>query len=598
MSVVLESPQAQKEAEEIRSGPRRRTRLPSGFDLVALILGLVLAGLILYPIFFVLRTAFFDDSGFTVKPILSVLKDPALGPTLINTAIIAGVGTILAVLLASLFAWFNERTNAKIGWIARILPLLPLLIPGVAGAVGWLSLTSPRAGLINVLLRSLLAPFGYTGDEGPFNISSTEGLIFLYTIMLMPIAYVVVQPAFASLDSALEEAARVSGASAWRTLWRVTLPALFPSLTSGLLLTGIIALALFSVPIIIGTQANIDVVSTRVYRYLTFTYPPETGPAIALTFVVLGVTLAAITAQRWLLSRNRHAVIGGKGGASSLVDLGRWRWLARALMFVYLAVSAIIPFVGLLYLSFQRYWSPKLNFIPNISAYSALFAPNSTTLNAIINSLFIALFVATCAIVLATVLATFVARSKSRASKFVDAIAKLPATTSQLVLAVGVLLAFNSAPFFLGGTPMILFIGFLVLYIAYASFSANAAVGQIGNDLIEAASVSGAGQFRTFRSIQVPLMIPTLIGGWVLVFVGSIGDVTASALLGSPSTPVVGFEMLQLQQFGSFPQLAALGVIMTVVCVGAVSGVMFGSGRRSRAGAQMSVPPPGGGPRA
>ncbi len=568
MTASALTPRRARKAREGRS-------VRSTFDIVAIVIGLLLAALILYPVVYVLRTAFFASGTFSIDPLFQVFADPALPAVLRDTAIIVAVSTVLAVLAASLFAWVNERTDAKIGWLARILPLLPLLIPGVAGAIGWLSLASPRAGLLNVLLRMVLEPLGYTSDEGPFNIASVGGLIFLYTITLMPIAYVIVQPAFQSLDGALEEAARISGARAGYTFWRVTLPALMPSLTSALLLTTIISLALFSVPIIIGTQANIQVLSTRVYRYLTYDYPPQTGPAIALTLVVLTVTLLAVFGQRWLLSRGRHAVIGGKGASAAPVRLGRWKPAVRVLMYVYMAISAVIPFLGLVYLSLQKFWGPKINLVPAFDAYIALFASTGVTFRAIVNSAVIALAVATTAIIISTILATYTARSKTRASKFIDGVAKLPATTSQLVLAVGVLLAFSTAPFSLNGTPMIVFIGFIVLYISYASFAANAAVGQIGNELTEAAAVSGAGQFRTFLRVQVPLMIPTLIGGWVLVFVASIGDVTASALLGTPGTPVVGFQMLQLQQFGSFPQLAALGVVTTVVCVTLVLTVML-----------------------
>jgi iron(III) transport system permease protein len=59
-------------------------------------------------------------------------------------------------------------------------------------------------------------------------------------------------------------------------------------------------------------------------------------------------------------------------------------------------------------------------------------------------------------------------------------------------------------------------------------------------------------------------MIPSLLGGWALVFVSTMGDVTAAALVGSTRTPVVGFRILDLQNSGGFPEMAALGVVMTL----------------------------------
>jgi iron(III) transport system permease protein len=554
-------------------GGRQRHGIP-WFRLVSAALGCVVGLLILYPLYFVVRAAFFVDGRLSLESAAALFSASGIGEVLLNTAIIAGASTVLAVTIASAFAWLNERTDARIGWLASVLPLLPLLIPAVAGAIGWLSLLADRAGALNVLARKLLEPLGYSADTGPLNIASMPGLIFLYTLVLMPFAYVIVQPAVAALDPALEEAARVSGAGSGVSLRKITLPALKPSITSGLLLTGIVSLALFSVPVIIGTQAAIDVISTRVYRLLTVGYPPQTGPAVVLTVIVLSGTLLAIAWQRALLRRNRHAVVAGKSSRASLVRLGAWKYPCRAALLAYLLLSAIIPLFGLIYLSFQAFWSPKINFQVNFSSYSELFAEGSRSATAIFNSAWISLVVATLTISIAAVVASYVNRSTTRISRGVDGLMKLPATMSQLVLAVGVLLAFTGKPFQLGGTSIILIIGFLVLYIALASFSANASMMQISNELTEAGRVNGAELGRVFMKIQLPLMTPTLIGGWVLVFVAGVSDVTASALLGSPRTPVAGFEMLQLMQFGSYPQLAALGVLMTIsttVLVGVVT---------------------------
>ena len=60
-------------------------------------------------------------------------------------------------------------------------------------------------------------------------------------------------------------------------------------------------------------------------------------------------------------------------------------------------------------------------------------------------------------------------------------------------------------------------------------------------------------------------MTPSLIAAWALIFVLMSGDITASAMLASTRTPVVGFVMLDQWGSGSYPTIAALGVTLTLV---------------------------------
>ena len=299
-----------------------------------------------------------------------------------------------------------------------------------------------------------------------------------------------------------------------------------------------------------------------------------------LTAFVLTATIAGATLQRGLSRRNRHAAIVGKRSTSSLVRLGRWRYVAKGVMFFYILISAVVPFLGLLYLSLQKFWAADFAIHFETVNFERVFREGSPTRRSIVNSAVLGIAVATLAMGAATILATFVYRSRSVTARAVDGVTKLPATISHLVLAVGILLAFAGPPFDLGGTKTLLMLGFFICYFALASFTANTAVGQISNELVEAAAVNGARQGRTFRKVQLPLMIPSLIGGWILVFVSTIGDITVSALLAGTQTPVVGFRMLDLQATGSFPELAALGVVMTITTITVVTAATFLLNRR------------------
>jgi iron(III) transport system permease protein len=144
-------------------------------------------------------------------------------------------------------------------------------------------------------------------------------------------------------------------------------------------------------------------------------------------------------------------------------------------------------------------------------------------------------------------------------------ILKAPAAITHIVFAIALIIAFGGPPTNWTGTPVILIAAYMIMYFPQASFYTAASMQQIGRPLVEASAVSGAHDARTVRKVLTPLMAPGLIAAWALIFVLMFGDVTASAMLGSTSTPVVGFVMLDEWQSGTFPAIAALGVVMTVV---------------------------------
>src|SRR5690625_7420721 len=88
-------------------------------------------------------------------------------------------------------------------------------------------------------------------------------LMLVYTICAVPYVYMNVSAAMQSMDSSLEEASRISGAGYLKTLRRVTLPALTPSIGAGFLLSLWFGFGMFSIAQIIGTPAGIDMIPVR-----------------------------------------------------------------------------------------------------------------------------------------------------------------------------------------------------------------------------------------------------------------------------------------------------------------------------------------------
>lgn len=561
-----------------RLGAAVRARTSSPFRTVVDLVCLVLLALIVLPLVAtVVRVV--TEAGFMSAAGDELARDD-LPRVLLNTVLVIGLSTSVAVAIGTCFAWLNERTNARMGWLSDVLPVVSLLVPSIAGAIGWVLLAAPTAGFVNVALQSL---GDRTGLPLPvLSVFSWPGLVLVYSLYMIPQTFLTVAAALRNVDPALEEAARVSGCGPWRTLFQVTLPVIRPAILSGGLLALVYGVALFSVPLIIGTQADIEVLTVRIVRLLTAAYPPELAAALTLSFIVVLTTGLMWWCNSRLSRRADFATVSGRAAARTRTRLTTGqRLLARAFMLLYIGLSCFLPLAALTLVSLQGFWSGRVTTALSFDNYREVFSPGTQTWLGLRNSVVLALVTATLVTVVAVLVAYRVQDPRSpRFAALVDISTKIPATVSHVVVAIALVAALAGPPVGLNGTLLLLILAFVVLYIPQGSVTAQSSYLMVGKELTEASLVSGQGPLRTLWSIALPLMRPGLVAGWVFVFVLVVGDITASAVLASPTSPVVGFVILSIFQNGSYPLLAALGAVISLVSSTIVLAALVFAGRR------------------
>ncbi len=562
----------------------------SPFAVFSLLVAAALASLAVIPLGRVVVGLFYVDGSFTLQPLRDTLAIDDLLPLIGNTLIVVFISGVLALVIGSVFAWLNERTDARLGFATDALPLLPFLLPPVAGAVGWVLLLSPRAGLLNAWIRDFLELFGLSLREGPFNIHSWYGLIAIYAIYQVPYVYLMMSAGLRNMDPSLEEQSRMSGAGLIRTMRKVTLPALAPSMGAAILLMVWTGFGIFSLAAIVGTPAGIDVLAVRIVRLLSFTYPPETDVAVGLSVIVVLFVAIAYAVQVKLLKSGRHATVGGKGHRIRRIELGRWLWPARGLMVGYVVIAAVLPVGALVLVSLNGFWTANIDWGGlSIDAFTRAVFDDSVTQRALRNSILLGVFGGLIGITAAAIVALYVRRAQNSLARVMDGAIKLPAAISNIVIAVGIVLVFAGPPFNLAGTLVILLMGYLALYMPQGSVAADSAAGQVGKELPEASAISGAGRGRTFRKVYLPLMVPGLVAGWALLFIRMAGDLTASAILAGTRNPVVGFRILEVYQGGSYALLAALSTVLVLITCTVLVIVMTYTRRRSKWGIETKV---------
>ena len=316
-------------------------------------LTVLVAFLVIYPIGMLVFGSFWSAAPgqpgtLTLENWAAVLSDGATFEVLLASLAIAVPRTLLALLLATAFAWCIARTNIPCKRVLEGLLVFMFFLPELPWVLAWMLLGAPNVGLLNQWLGTLVP-----GGEGLINVYSYGGLIVLGAARSATVLFLFIHPAFLAMDATLEEAARMAGANGWRTLWRINLPLLMPALLASGILSFVVAMESFEIPQLLGTPANIVVFTTRIYDLAYGGHIANFGAAMVLALILLALTGSLIIVQLRLLRGRSYTTVSGRGFQARPIDLGFGRWIAFVAVLTFFVVFGALPFVVLLLNSFM-----------------------------------------------------------------------------------------------------------------------------------------------------------------------------------------------------------------------------------------------------
>lgn len=538
-------------------GRQSRFRLPLvGILIVAV--GALTIGPVLMLVIGSLSKGIGAIGAFTTDKYVAAYTDPALPKTLLNTVVFTLGASCFSTILGGLLAYLSVRTDIPFSGLFRVLPIVPMMIPHVLFAAAWITLLNPTNGMLNLFLRNV---FGLS--DGPFNIYSLGGMIFLEGMLDLPVTYLVISPAMYSFDTTLEEASRVSGASNLYTLRRVTLPILKPAFLATFTLAIIRTLAAFAIPSMVGMPGRIHILTTHIYRIISVGWSPDYGRAAALGLIVLAASIVLVYLYRHLISEGSQFVtVTGKGYRPTVVELGRARYPLFILCIVLFCFLVIIPLATLIYMSFLPY-----SMVPSARAFSMMnlrnwhaVLRNSVIVRALKNSVFLSIAGATLGIVLSLFVAYVVVKVRSKGSALLESLSFLSFSFPGMIIGVGFMWFLVKTPLY--ATIWGLLVAYVGTYLPYGVRPLRSAFMQIDEELEESARVFGATFLRALKDIIVPLLAPGVVSAWILMACMFIRELSVSVVLSRPGTEVLTVEIMKLANDGLWGQVAALGIIM------------------------------------
>jgi len=507
---------------------------------------------------------FEPGARWTLEHIQALFTDPVITTRILPDTFVFVVGTVVVVFAVGLtLAWLVERTEFPGREIWFSLILFPLLVPTPVLAIAWIFLMGPNAGWLNLVIRAALG----LEAPGPINIFSMGGLILCQALASAPFAFLLLSATLRAMDPALEEASGTSGASALTTFRRVTLPVLLPGLLAPLILITLITAEQFELPLIIGLPAKINVFSYRIYFELNpLSSLPNYGGAAALSLPFLALGLLLLLLYNRLITRaDSFVTVTGKAYRQRRLPLGVWRIPALALLSLYVALGAILPAVVLLWTSLFGYALPLSATAADFSveAYRQLFA-NRTFWLGLRNTLIVALASALIVTAVGMLLGWIISRSQIRFRHALDFVSVLSVGIPAVIAGLGVMLFYLSLPIGLYGTVAILIIAYSYR-LATTTRLARAGFLQIHRELEEVSATSGARWIATLRRVLIPLMLPALSAGFILLFIVGVREFTIPLVLYSQDNVVLSVLLWQLFQSGQPASSAALASIIIAV---------------------------------
>jgi iron(III) transport system permease protein len=530
----------------------------------SVVIVLVLLVLVLLPMAWLAVTSIRAESGgVTLANYRQLVGDASFLRPLFTTLWTSAAVGALCLLFAAPMGWLVSRSDLPGKRALRLLILASFATPPFLGAFAWVLLGGPNAGLINQWYYALfgLKPF----EASPLiNIFSAGGMVFVMALYTFPYVFTFIANGLDVIPSELEEASSILGAPAWRTALDVTFPLVLPALLAGFLVAFLQAMTLFGPPAILALPARIDTMTTKIWSL--FQFPPQLGLAAAASVPLLVVAIALLRTQTLLMGRRGYSIIGGKSGAIISRQLGAWKLPALALFAVVLGCSILLPYGVLLRTAFVRNWSAPAG-LANLTLdnWRFVFIEFSQTRLALQNTFALGVAAATAGTVLATVIGYLGIRRLVWGHSVLGFLATAPVAIPGIVLAVGLFLAYTHPPLMLYGTLAIIFLAYVTKEMPVGYQQIRAALTAVHPELEDASRIFGATRLRALRDVTAPLIRNGVIATWILIFLGSIRELSATILLFTARTKTISVTMFDLRESNDWGPIAVLSITMLLI---------------------------------
>ena len=537
-------------------------------DIKWIVILIVVAFLVIFeviPLSYLLIRSLFPKGSFSLESFKRVYTYDLNWTALINTVVISGLTTIFGVILAFPLAFLVGRTDMYGKKFFRTLFVTTYMVPPYVGAMAWLRLLNPNAGVLNKFLMQI-----FNLSKAPFNIYTVGGIVWVLTCFYYPYAFITISRAMEKMDPSLEEASKISGASPLKTLMTITIPMMTPSIIAAGLLVFVASASAFGIPSIIGAPGQIYTVTTRIIDFVHIGSEEGLNDAMVLAVFLMAIANIVLYITTFVIGKRQYITMSGKSTRPNIVELGKWRLPITIIISIFSFFVVILPFVTVALTSFTVNMGKPIGLSNmSMSAWNKVFS-RASILSSTKNSIIAGLAAAFFGIMISCIMAYLLQRTNVKGKRIPDFLITLGSGTPSVTIALALIISMSGKfKINIYNTLTIMIIAYMIKYMLMGMRTVVSAMSQVHPSLEEAAQISGANWLRMLKDVTLPLIGASIVAGFFLIFMPSFYELTMSTLLYSSNTKTIGYELYIYQTYHSQQVASALAtaILLFVIIV-------------------------------
>ena len=537
-------------------------------DIKWIVILVVVAFLVIFeviPLSYLLIRSLFPKGSFSLDSFKRVYTYDLNWTALINTIVISGLTTLFGVILAFPLAFLVGRTDMYGKKFFRTLFVTTYMVPPYVGAMAWLRLLNPNAGVLNKFLMQI-----FNLPKAPFNIYTVGGIVWVLTCFYYPYAFITISRAMEKMDPSLEEASKISGASPLKTLMTITIPMMTPSIIAAGLLVFVASASAFGIPSIIGAPGQIYTVTTRIIDFVHIGSDEGLNDAMVLAVFLMVIANIVLYITTFVIGKRQYITMSGKSTRPNIVELGKWRMPITVIISIFSFFVVILPFVTVALTSFTVNMGKPIGLSNmSMSAWNKVFS-RASILSSTKNSIIAGLAAAFFGIMISCIMAYLLQRTNVKGKRIPDFLITLGSGTPSVTIALALIISMSGKfKINIYNTLTIMIIAYMIKYMLMGMRTVVSAMSQVHPSLEEAAQISGANWLRMLKDVTLPLIGASIVAGFFLIFMPSFYELTMSTLLYSSNTKTIGYELYIYQTYHSQQVASALAtaILLFVIIV-------------------------------
>ena len=511
---------------------------------------LLYALFLLYPLSLLLKMAFSDGAHFTLVNFAKFFSRKYYSITLLNSFKVSIAATIASVVVGVVLGYFMSVFKIRGAKLLRMCIVMATMSAPFVGAYAWIMLLG-RNGVITNFLSRL---FGITMPD----IYGFNGILLVFVTQLFPLVFLYVQGAMSKMDASLLEASENLGCTGFKRFFKVVLPLISPTVLAGALLVFVRAMSDFGTPMLIGEGYRTFTVI--LYNEFVGEVSQNKGFASAITIIAILITMVVYFSQN-IVAKKQAFSMNALHRIEKKKLHGFSNFIVHFITYVVVGIS-ILPQLYVVYTSFQKTSGQIYVDGYSLQSYQDMFSRLGRSIQ---NTIVIPAVSLLIVVFLAVLIAYVAVRRRNVLSGAVDVISMIPYVIPGTVIGIAMISAFNREPLVLTGGMLIMVVALVVRRLPYTIRSSVAILQQIPLYVEEAALSLGSSKPKAFFTVTLPMMSSGVLSGAILSWVTLISELSTAILLYTGKTQTLTVAIYTQIVRGNYGIASAMATVLTVM---------------------------------